>query len=61
MDIPTQIIRPRISFKRTSVMKKVGWEIASSSSDDKEELKKIVDMIKEINTDMEKKFLVKKQ
>ena len=47
---------PRITFKRTSVKKRVAWEIASSSSKDKEELKLIVDMIEEINGDMEKRF-----
>lgn len=47
---------PRIVLKRTSVNKKLGWEIASSSHKDKEELEKIVDMIEEINLRMETKF-----
>ena len=54
--ITAPIIPPRIVLKRTSVNKKIGWEIASSSHKDKEELKEIVLMIEEINQDMEKKF-----
>ncbi len=51
---------PRITLKRTSIKKKCGWDIASSSSDDKAELKKIIEMIDELNQDMEKRFGVKK-
>jgi len=47
---------PRIVLKRTSVNKKLGWEISTSSSQDKEELKKMVGMLEEINKDMEEKF-----
>jgi len=50
------IVPPRITFKRTSVKKKVGWEISSSSSNDKEELFKIVEMLKDINSSMENTF-----
>ena len=56
-----QTMPPRIVFRRTSVNKKVGWDISSSSSKDKEELMEIVKMIKDVNTEMETKFLVKKQ
>lgn len=47
---------PRITFKRTSVKRKCAWEIASSSSKDKEELKKIILMIEELDKDMGRKF-----
>lgn len=50
------IATPRITLKRTSVNKKIGWEIALSSSKDKEELEKMVLIIEEINNDMEKRF-----
>ena len=39
----------------------LGWEIASSSSEDKVELNKIVKMLEEINKDMENKFVNKKE
>lgn len=52
---------PRVTFKRTNVFKKARWDIGSSSSKDKDELIKIVDMIEDVNVYMEKKFLVKKQ
>ena len=48
---------PRITLKKSSMKRSVmGWEIASSSSKDKEELKLIVEMIKEVNQDMEIAF-----
>lgn len=59
--ITAPIIPPRIVLKRTSVNKKIGWEIASSSHKDKEELLEIVKMLEEINGDMERKFGKKNQ
>ncbi len=47
---------PRITLKRTSVNKKIGWEIASSSSKDETELKLIVEMMTRINGEMEIAF-----
>ena len=52
---------PRINFKRSSIKRKVSWEIASSSAEDKKELKEIVKMISEIDKDLEKEFLNKKE
>lgn len=57
--ITKTIIPPRITLKRTSVNKKIGWEIASSDSKDKAELKEIVLMMEEINQDMENIFTKK--
>jgi len=54
------VFAPRVTFKRTSIRNKVGWEISSSSSKDKEELLKIIDMIKEVSQEMENKFISKK-
>lgn len=54
--ITKTIFPPRITLKRTSINKKIGWEIASSSAEEKKELKLIVEMLKEINEDMEKAF-----
>ncbi len=55
-----QIIRstmnPRVTFKKMS--KGNNWEIASSDSKDKEELKRIVEMILETNKQLEKGFEV---
>ena len=48
---------PRITLKKSSLKSsRVGWEISSSSSEDKEELLEIAKMIKEVNGDMETKF-----
>ena len=56
----TTTTKARITLKRTSIKKRVNWEIASSSSEDKEELKEIVKMLKEIDGDMEREFMPKK-
>ena len=51
------IMAPRIILKKgLTIGGLFGWEIASSSSDDKKELKKIVEMLGEINQDMIKKY-----
>ena len=60
MKMEEQIIRsisaPRILFKRTSTQRKCAWEIASSSSEDEPELKKIVEMIERLDKDLSKRF-----
>ena len=51
--------KPRITLKKNS--RGCGWEISSSSSEDKAELKLIVAMIEEVNQDMENKFAKKRE
>jgi len=53
---------PRITLKKLAPDKKdnelrYSWEIASSSHKDKDELKKIVEMLTEINGEMKNKFI----
>lgn len=53
------ISAPRITLKKSSIKNSVmGWEVASSSPTDKEELKEIVKMLEEINKDLKEKFNV---
>lgn len=54
----TTTTKPRITLKKSPLRKcELGWEIVSSSSKDKAELKLIVEMITEVNGDMEKAFV----
>ena len=56
--ITKTIISPRVSLKKNS--KGIGWEIASSSKDDLEEIKGIIEIIEETDKLMIEKFKSKK-
>jgi len=56
--IITTITAPRVSVKKGLKGNAVGWEIASSSSKDKEEIQKIIEMLKE---QFQKIRLIKKE
>ena len=49
------IAAPRVSLKKGIKGEKFGWEISSSSSDDREEIKKIIQMLKEESLEINKK------
>ena len=49
---------PRVSIKRGLKTKAIGWEIASSSSGDGEEIQKIMEMLKEKTNEL---MIIKKE
>ena len=54
----TTTTTPRITLKKSGMKRMgLGWEIASSSSKDEEELKLIMEMITRVHGDMEKAFI----
>jgi len=58
----TTTTAPRITLKKSGMKRLgLGWEIASSSSKDKAELKSIVKMLTVINEDMETAFNKKEE
>ena len=55
--IVKQIRQPRITLKKGTMKKgEIGWEITSYSSEDKEELGKIIVNLKEAHEEMIKQF-----
>ncbi len=49
------ITAPRVSLRKGVKGNRYGWEIASSSSEDREEIKNIIQMIKEESLEINKK------
>ncbi len=49
------ITAPRVVLKKGVKGNLIGWEIASSSSEDREEIRKIIQMIKEESLEINKK------
>jgi len=60
-----QIIRsitgPRVMMKKGIKGNKFGWEISSSNSEDRKEIRKIIKMLKEESLEINKKEEVKKE
>ena len=56
-----KITPPRVVIKKGVKGTKFGWEISSSSSEDREEIKKIIQMIKEESLEINQKEGVQKK